>query len=293
MSELQPVCVWPVGAELGEGPVWDARTRSVYFVDIKGQGVHRYGELGDKRSWPAPQQVSFILPAAGGGFVCALQDGLYRFCDISGEFTLLRHVERDLPSNRFNDGCIDAQGCLWFGSMDDGESDPSGVLYRLGQDGRVLAVDRGYVITNGPAISPDGRTLYHSDTLEKTVFQFDVGDRGALAGKRPFVRIAGSGYPDGMAVDSDGCVWIALFGGARIERYAPSGEYLDSVAFPCSNVTKLAFGGADLRTVYATTAWKGLSDAARRREPLAGALFSFRTETAGLAQHHFHSGVMA
>lgn len=293
MSDVQPVCVWAVGAELGEGPVWDARARSVYFVDIKGQRVHRYGEHGDKHSWQAPQQVSFILPAAAGGFVCALQDGLYQFCEISGQFTLLRHVERDVPSNRFNDGCVDAQGCLWFGSMDDRETDPSGVLYRLGRDGTVLAVDRGYVITNGPAISPDGRILYHTDTLGKTVFRFDVGDGGVLAGKRPFARIAGSGYPDGMAVDAEGCVWIALFGGGRIERYAPSGEHLDSVAFPCSNVTKLAFGGADLRTVYATTAWKGLSDAARAHEPLAGALFSFRTAAPGLAQHQFHSGVTA
>jgi sugar lactone lactonase YvrE len=288
MNGVEPVCVWAVGAELGEGPVWDARTRSVYFVDIKGRQVHRYGEQGDKRSWPAPQQVSFIVPLAAGGFMCALQDGLYRFCEDSGQFTLLRHVERELPANRFNDGFVDAHGCLWFGSMDDGESLPSGALYRLGADGQLAERDSGYVITNGPAMSPDGRILYHTDTLEKTVFQFDVLDGGGLAGKRPFARIAGSGHPDGMAVDAEGCVWIALFGGARIERYAPSGEYQGSVVFPCSNVTKLAFGGADLRTVYATTAWKGLSDAARAREPLAGALFSFRTEAPGLAQHQFN-----
>jgi sugar lactone lactonase YvrE len=288
MSGLEPVCVWAVGAELGEGPVWDARSHALYFVDIKGRQVHRYGEHGEKRSWPAPQQISFIVPLAAGGFVCGLQDGLYRFCEDSGQFTLLRHVERDLPGNRFNDGFVDARGCLWFGSMDDGERRPSGVLYQLGADGQLAERDSGYVITNGPAMSPDGRILYHTDTLEKTVFQFDVLDGGGLAGKRPFARIAGGGHPDGMAVDAEGCVWIALFGGGRIERYAPTGEYLDSVAFPCSNITKLAFGGADLRTVYATTAWKGLSDAARAREPLAGALFSFRTAAPGLAQHQFN-----
>lgn len=288
MNGVQPSCVWAVGAELGEGPLWDRRSGAVYFVDIKGRQVHRYGEQGDQCSWPAPQQISFIVPLAAGGFVCALEDGLYRFCELSGEFTLLRHVERERPSNRFNDGFVDAQGSLWFGSMDDAERAPSGSLYRLSATGQLSTLDSDYVITNGPAISPDGRTLYHTDTLEKTVFRFDVLADGRLGGKRPFVHIAGSGYPDGMAVDAEGCVWIALFGGARIERYAASGVLLDSVGFPCSNVTKLAFGGADLRTVYATTAWKGLSTAARAREPLAGALFSFTTATPGLAQHHLH-----
>jgi sugar lactone lactonase YvrE len=293
MSGADPVCIWNVGAELGEGPVWDARSRAVYFVDIKGRQVHRYGEQGEKRSWPAPQQVGFIVPHAAGGFVCGLQDGLYRFCEDSGTFTLLRHVELDLSGNRFNDGYVDARGNLWFGSMDDGQSLPSGVLYRMASDGQVAALDRGYVITNGPAMSPDGRILYHTDTLEHTVFQFDVLNGGGLANKRPFAHITGSGHPDGTAVDVEGCVWIASFGGGRVDRYAPSGEYLDRVDFPCSNVTKLAFGGDDLRTVYATTAWKGLSDAARAREPLAGALFSFRTAVPGLAQHQFIQGVMA
>lgn len=293
MSGADPVCVWAVGGELGEGPVWDARSRALYFVDIKGRQVHRYGEQGERRSWPAPQQVSFIVPLAGGGFVCGLEDGLYRFCEASGAFTLLRHVERDVPSNRFNDGFVDADGNLWFGSMDDAERRPSGALYRLSGDGRLSTAERDYVITNGPAMSPDGRTLYHTDTLAKTVFQFDVQGDGGLAGKRAFVTIAGSGHPDGMAVDTEGCVWIALFGGGRIERYASSGTCLGSVAFPCSNVTKLAFGGADLRTVYATTAWKGLSAAQRAREPLAGGLFSFRSAAPGLAQHHLSAGALA
>jgi D-xylonolactonase len=293
MRSTAPVCLWAVGAELGEGPLWHADSRSVYFVDIKGRAVHRYSEQGERRSWPAPQQISFLLPLAAGGFVCALEDGLYRFCETSGAFTLLLHVEQALPSNRFNDGYVDAEGCLWFGSMDNDENRPSGSLYHLSHSGSLRTVERDYVITNGPAMSPDGRTLYHTDTLKKTVFQFDVLGDGRLGGKRPFVKIAGSGYPDGMAVDADGCVWIALFGGARIERHAPSGELLSSVDFPCSNVTKLAFGGADLCTVYVTTAWKGLSDEARAREPLAGSLFSFRTAAPGLAQHHLLLGASA
>ncbi len=288
MSLHQPTCIWPAGAELGEGPMWHAATRSVYFVDIKGRKVHRCAEDGsERRSWSAPGMPGFIVPASGSSFVCALENGLYRFSEETGEFTTLRSVEADIPGNRFNDGSVDAQGCLWFGSMDNGEEESSGSLYRIDRNGVVATMDSGYVITNGPAMSPDGAILYHTDTLKKEVYAFDVQPDGSLLRKRLFVTIEGSGYPDGMAVDADGHVWIALFGGGRIERYSPQGVRVDIVAFPCSNVTKLAFGGADLRTVFATTAWKGLSPAQRELEPFAGGLFSFRTATPGLTQHIF------
>lgn len=288
MSAHQPECLWPVGAELGEGALWHAPSRSVYFVDIKGRQVHRCAEDGSQRtSWNAPSQPGFVVPAAGGGFVCGLEDGLYRFSEISGAFSPLRKVEEDQELNRFNDGHVDAQGCLWFGSMDNGESRPSGSLYRCDGKGEVVNVDSGYIITNGPAISPDGKTLYHTDTLAKQVFAFDLLPGGAVARKRLFVAIQGGGHPDGMAVDAGGHVWIAVFGGARIERYSPDGKMVDIVRFPCSNITKLAFGGGDLRTVYVTTAWKGLTPEQRAKEPLAGGLFVFRSETPGLAQHEF------
>lgn len=291
MSGTDVVCAWAVGAELGEGPVWDCRSNAVYFVDIKGRRIHRLGAQGDTRSWAAPGQVGFIVPATSGGFVCGLQGGLYHFCERSGKFTLLHDVERALPHNRLNDGYVDQHGCLWFGSMDDEEQSPSGALYRLAGAGPVALREAGIIITNGPACSPDGRILYHTDTLARTVSQFDLHADGTVSNQRVFVTIAGSGYPDGMAVDAAGCVWIALFGGGRIERYSQAGQLMGSVAFPCSNVTKLAFGGADLRTVHVTTAWKGLTRAQRAREPLAGALFSFRAASPGLAPYAFDPGV--
>jgi len=202
-------------------------------------------------------------------------------------------VESDMPSNRLNDGFVDAAGRLWFGSMDDEEHRPSGALYCAGPAGEMSIQDRDYVITNGPATSPDGKILYHTDTLKKQVFAFDILPDGGLANKRLFTVIHGSGFPDGMAVDAEGCVWIALFGGSRIERYSAAGERVASVAFPCSNITKLAFGGEDLRTAYATTAWKGLSRDERERQPLAGGLFSFRTDTPGLAQHTISKGAFS
>ena len=282
---MSPVCLWEVQALLGEGVLWDATRQCVWFVDIKGKRVHRCAPDGsDRRSWDAPGQVSFVVPTADGGIVCSLEDGLYRFIEASGAFEPLAKVEADEPGNRFNDGHVDHKGQLWFGSMHDSEEAASGALYRF--DGtRIAQMDDGYVITNGPALSPDGRTLYHTDTLDKVVYAFDVAADSTLSNKRTFVEIVDGGYPDGMAVDADGHVWVATFGGWRIDRFDAAGTKVGAIAFPCANVTKLAFGGADLRTVYATTARKGLSAEALAQQPLAGGLFTFRAETAGLPQH--------
>jgi len=284
----EPICIWDVGAQLGEGALWHAATRSVYFVDIKGRRIHRCAADGsDRRSWDAPGQPGFIVPDADGGLVCALEDGLYRFDPASGAFTVLEKVEDDVPGNRLNDGYVDAGGNLWFGSMDDGQAQPSGALYRLGRDGVLARADDSYIITNGPAISPDGRTLYHTDTPLRRVYAFDLREDGRLADKRVFLQLPEGSRPDGMAVDSEGHLWIALFGAGRIERYTAAGVLVGTVQFPCTNITKLAFGGDDLRTAYVTTAAKGLSEEQRRAQPLAGALFAFRVDTPGLPHYLF------
>jgi D-xylonolactonase len=286
--ESTPDCIWDVGAHLGEGALWHAPTRSVWFVDIKDRRIHRCdGGGGARRSWDAPGQPGFVVPAAGGGMVCALEDGLYRFDPADGGFAPLRQVERELPGNRFNDGHVDRGGNLWFGSMDDAQARPTGALYRLGRDGTLARPDAGYVITNGPALGPDGKTLYHTDTPLRRVYAFDLRDDGSLAGKRVFLQLPEGSRPDGMAVDSAGHLWIALFGAGRIERYTAAGRLAGAVRFPCTNITKLAFGGDDLRTAYVTTAWKGLSPAQRAAQPLAGGLFAFRTDVPGQPHHVF------
>ncbi|EGI76546.1 SMP-30/gluconolactonase/LRE family protein [Hylemonella gracilis] len=284
LNPPRPQCLWPVAATLGEGVVWHAQEAAVYFVDIKQRQLHRFDTVtGARRDWEAPGQIGFALPHADGGLVCGVQGGLHRFDPRSGTFSLCVPVETDRPGNRLNDGHVDAEGALWFGSMDDAETEASGVLYRIGRDGVLSVRDTAYVITNGPAFSPDGATLYHNDTLRRVVHAFDVGTEGVLSRKRVFTRIAGSGYPDGMAVDREGCLWVALFGGGRIERFSPDGGLLGAVHFPCSNITKLAFGGDDLRTVYVSTARKGLDEAALAQQPLAGGLFMFQTDVPGLA----------
>ena len=308
MTELfSPTCIWDLKATLGEGPVWSAKDHAVWFVDIKQKHVHRYDiAIRSHRTFHAPSSCGFLAPKRRGGFVVGCKTGLYDLDTVTGAFTFRTTVEPGLPNNRLNDGYVDHKGRLWFGSMDDDEENPSGKLYRY--DARGLhAMDDGYVVTNGPTISPDGRTLYHNDTLDKTVYAFDLDDSGHISNKRVFVRLAepdtpnpalpaheqetwtqhGEGYADGPVVDSVGNVWLGLYFGWGVNCYAPDGQLVRKVRFPVSNITKIAFGGRDLKTVFATTARQGLTADDLEKQPHAGALFSFEAEIPGQPQYEF------
>ena len=195
-------------------------------------------------------------------------------------------VEPDRPGNRLNDSCVDPAGRLWFGSMDDGESAPSGRIYRADARGVVPVID-GIAITNGPAVSPDGRTLYHCDTLAGTVHVCALDEAGAIVGSRVFVQVdvEEHGHPDGPIVDAEGHVWVAFYGGWCVRRYAPDGRQVAEVRLPVGAVTKIAIGGPDGRTAYVTTAAKGLSGAQRADQPQAGDLFAFDAGVAGQVAH--------
>ena len=275
-----------VGAELGEGPVWIERDAALWFVDIKGPRVHRF-EPGSaqRQSWEAPAQCGFVVPVRHSPLqlLAGLKTGLHEFDPATGRFTPFATVEPHLPDNRLNDGAVSPDGTLWFGSMDDFGTRPTGSLYRLNPGGRCVPLDSGYVVSNGPAFSPDARTFYHTDTVERRVYAFDLDASGALSGRRVFAQIEPeAGFPDGTAVDAEGCLWISMWGGWGVRRYSPVGELLSQVRIPCANVTKVAFGGADHSTVFVTTAWSGLSAAQRAEQPLAGDLFCFESPVPGL-----------
>jgi D-xylonolactonase len=278
-------CVCTVGAQLGEGPIWSAAERAVWFVDVKGRRIHRFDERrSELASWPTDDEIGFSVPASDGTFVCGLRSGLHRFDPGTGRFEQILRVDAHEPRNRLNDACVDAAGRLWFGTMDNDETRPTGSLYRFDARG-LQACDTDYVITNGPAVSPDGRTLYHVDTLRSLVYAFDLDEGGALANRRVFARVDVAGaHPDGPTVDATGCVWIGLYGGWGVQRYSPGGELLETVQLPVANCTKPCFGGEDLRSLYVTTAWKGLSAQQRTQQPLAGGLFRVRVDTPGLPQ---------
>ncbi|HUD29893.1 MAG TPA: SMP-30/gluconolactonase/LRE family protein [Novosphingobium sp.] len=271
-----------VGAMLGEGPVWDTARGCLWFVDIKGHRLHRFDPgTAETRAFAAPEEPGWVIPLADGALLVGARDGVHRF---DGEaFDLLHAVEPDLPGNRLNDAAVHPDGSVWFGTMDNAEEAASGGYYRL-SGGRVAALGADpMVITNGPAFAPDGRTVYFVDTLERAILAAPVDEEGQPGEAGLFARLPQDmGYPDGPVVDSAGTVWVGLFGGWGVARFAPDGTLLDRIAFPVANVTKIAFGGADLRTVYATTARKGLSEEELARQPQAGDLFVFEVDVPGL-----------
>ncbi len=293
VQRTEPASIWDLSALLLEGPVWVDRDQALWFVCIKTPRIHRYDPAsGERRSWAAPGQCGFVLPSADGKFIAGLQAGLHRFDPVTGAFELLVDPEPNLPGNRLNDATVDPSGRLWFGTMDDGERAATGTIYRLAADRSVVASAPPVAITNGPAVSPDGKTLYHIDTLGGHVHACTIAPDGSLTDRRPFVSIPNAeGYPDGPAVDAEGCVWIGLYAGWGIRRYSPKGELLETIRMPVDAITKIAFGGPDRRTVFATTANKHHDADQAAAQPLAGNLFRFEVDVPGVAGTEVSVGI--
>ena len=276
-------CVWPLAATLGEGPLWNVPEGALWFTDIKGRALHRfYPGSGRRDTFPVDGEPGF-RPRTWR-----------RLCDGHGRSPgalrrrarggHARTIAMD-PRNRLNDATVDARGRLWFGSTDDGCVAPTGAVHVIGGSaGTQVRVAGGEcAITNGPAVSADGRTLYHVDSAARTITAFDVSARDTLVDGRLFAAFRpDEGTPDGVVIDAEGCLWVALWGGWAVRRYAPDGELLLTVPMPCAQPTKVAFGGDQLRTAYVTTATIGLDDTDRARQPLAGGLFAFEAPAPGL-----------
>ncbi len=273
---------------LGEGPVWDARIGRVAWVDILAGRLHLTARDGATRTIQLPSPVGCLVPRASGGWVAALADGFWAVAD-DGATTLLADVQGDHPDLRFNDGKCDPQGRFWAGTMALDHRAGAGALYRLDPDLSVHRMVDDVAISNGLDWSLDGRTMYYVDTPTRRIDQFDFDPAsGAIAGRRPFVAIDPSdGSPDGLTVDAEGGIWLALWDGSRIRRYLPDGTIEREVRLPVSEVTCPAFGGPDLDELYITTAWELLSEAQHAREPLAGGLFRVRPGIRGRAPTAF------
>jgi len=267
-------------AALGEGPCWDPADGALYWTDIPAHRVHRLAADGTHTSWDAGQPVGAIVLRAGGGLVLAAKDGFWTLDPATGELALLAHAEPDVPENRMNDGACDRAGRFFAGTMAEDESPGAGTLYRLGTDHEVAPVLGGVSISNGIGWSLDESRMYYVDspTLGIDVFDYDAGS-GTIGNRRVFAAVGGGAIPDGLAVDADGCVWVALWGGAAVARYGPDGRPRQTLEIPAGNVTCCAFGGPDLGTLYITTA------AGPGR--CAGALFACRPGAAGLPANPF------
>ena len=260
---------------VGEGAIWDSERKVLYWVDIIGQKLFVYDPAtAENREIDTLQAVGTVVPRASGGLIVALHNGFASLDPDSGLMRPIADPERDIPANRFNDGKCDPAGRLWAGTMEfDGEPD-RGALYCLDTDGTVTRKFGNVTISNGIVWSLDGRTMYYIDTGRNNVRAYDYdAATGAIGNERVTVTNAGSGHFDGMTMDAEGMVWVAIFGGSAVRRYDPeSGVLLDAIELPMSQVTSCAFGGPDLTDLYVTSACLRLSESERSAEPLAGSL---------------------
>lgn len=270
--------------ELGECAIWCERTQSLYWTDIQGSTLwNHHPESGRTRHWAMPERLSvFALTPRDNRLLVGLASRLAFFDLDSGAFELIREVEPELPTTRLNDGRCDRQGRFVFGTLnEEAGRAPIGSFYRLNHD---LTLERlplpGVAISNSICFSPDGTRMYYCDTMQKRIMYCDYAPAsGAVGASQVFVDLAGGpGSPDGSAIDSQGYLWNAQWGGARVVRYAPDGMLDRIVTVPVSQPSCPAFGGAALDTLFVTTAHEGMSMVRRLEEPHAGGLFAVQLE---------------
>lgn len=284
----QVTCVADVHAVLGEGPNWVAEEQALYWLDIKGRKIFRLRDGRDVESWDTPLRVGSMARRASGGFIAGTEDGIAAIHLDQARFEVAINPEAHLPGNRFNDGKVDRSGNFWAGSMDDSEAQASGTLYRIAADLSCVAVDDGYKVTNGPAFSPAGDVMYHNDSARQVTYAFDLDRSGNAANRRVFLEFGeGDGYPDGMTVDAEGCLWIAFWDGWCVRRYSPAGELLQTVEMPVARPTSCAFGGPELDRLYVTSASIGLDESMAAVQPKAGGLFMVLAGVRGIAERMF------
>ncbi len=262
-------------AELGEGPCWDEESQALYWVDIPAARVHRLSEAGVHSSWDVGQPAGAVVTRASGGLVVAAGNGFLALDPLTGEVTELAGAPGQ-PDTRMNDGKCDRAGRFYAGTMAADESPGKGSFYRLDTDGSVTELLTGLGISNGLGWSPDDSLMYYTDSLDYRVDVLDYDQAsGQMGERRPFVSL-GSGeiMPDGLTVDAEGGVWIAVWGGGVVQRYDATGRLTSVVRLPAANVTSCAFGGPGLDQLYITTA------AGPGRS--AGSLFMCQAGVAGL-----------
>ena len=277
---------------LGESPFWHPQENVLYWIDIPGKRLHRYDPSSvDHQCWDFETEPGSIAPLLGGGLLMAMRDGIFRFDVATSQRHLLAKAPYDGKDQRFNDGKADAQGRFWVGTIHEPRK-PLGAFYRFAQ-GRIEQVFDGVTVSNGLAWSPDGRTMYWSDTGPHRVFAFDFDvAEGTLSDRREFasfpVKVPDQdlaiyrGRPDGAAVDVEGCYWSAMFEGGRVLRLSPEGKVLRDIELPVRCITMPCFGDADMKTLYLTTARANRPALELARQPWAGCVLRMRVDVAGL-----------
>ena len=288
----EPRVVGDVRATLGEGLCWSPASQALWWVDILEHRLYRDAVGGAHDAWSFDETISAVAERANGaGLAVTLRRGLALFDPASRALVRLDEPEREREGNRFNDGKCDARGRFWGGTMDFAVRAPSGALYRFDAAGHAQrAIDLGWIVTNGPTWTQDGRTMFVNDTVQRRVvaYAFDP-ETGAVGASREWLVLPeADGHPDGMTTDAAGRVWMAHWGGACVTCHDPAtAAELARIALPTDHITNVAFGGPELTTLFISSAKFELSDAQLAAQPLAGALFAVETDALGLAANLF------
>ncbi|MGY4688697.1 SMP-30/gluconolactonase/LRE family protein [Salibacterium sp. K-3] len=280
-------------ALLGEGPTWDEHGNVLYWVDIMGENIHRYNpENQDNQTINAGQEPGAVVVHKNTELIGAMQHGFYNIDFDQETFAPVTDPEHHLPGNRFNDGKCDPAGRFWAGTMAYSKQQGDAALYCLDHDFTCTEKLDQISISNGLAWSLDHTVMYYIDTptLEVSAFDYDK-ESGAISSRRPVIRFTGDdGRPDGMTIDAQGMLWIAHFRGWKVSRWNPeTGERLEEIDVPASQVTSCVFGGKDLRTLYITTARNNLKEDQLEHEPHAGGVFAAAPGVKGTLSDRFGS----
>ena len=270
---------------LGEGPIWDQEQEKLWWINIfRGELYCFDPKRNENTRYSMGQQIGTVVLRESGGLAVALEKGFYGFDPTDGELNLILDPEPDHPGNRFNDGKCDPTGRYWAGTMEKAEEKATGSLYCLDQQGKCHARETGIFISNGITWTQDGKTMYYIDSPTRKVdaYEFDL-ETGNISSRRTAIEIPeGLGYPDGMAIDVNDDLWIAMWGGWCVAKFDPrNGKLLETIDLPVANVTACAFGGAELNELFITTARKGIPDEELGKQPHAGSLFHAVTDVTG------------
>ncbi|MDB5797636.1 MAG: gluconolactonase [Paucimonas sp.] len=284
-------CVLEHPALIGECPRWHPEEQLLYWVDILEPTVNCFDpETGRNRKWKMPEKIGCFGFRRDGGLIAGMQSGIFMVeLEDQPVFTKVFDFEPNNPETRFNDGRVDPGGRFWAGTNIETMDKRVGSLFRFDPNGNCTRMVDGLICSNGLAFSPDGRTMYHSDSRQDYVWAWDLDKRtGSISNQRVFLQIdIQEGRPDGAAVDAEGFYWLCHVGGWHVARYTPEGKIDRVIGLPVQRPTMCAFGGSDLKTLYVTSARSPLSAQALNKQPLAGSLFAMRVDVPGIAEPFF------
>lgn len=282
---MKPELLLDAKARLGEGTTWDAKTQTLYWIDILNKRVYADTDLLVELD----EFIGCLAPCKNGHLILGTRFSLVDLEPATKQTTLLATLSDELPTNRINDGKSDPAGRFVLGTMDMNETDPNGNLYSFnGKQSTPLL--KGVTISNGLAWSPDHKTFYYIDTPTREVKAFDYDLKtGEIANPRVAIQLGNTtGWPDGMTSDTQGNLWIAMWGGAQITKWNPNtGQLLEQIPMPALNTSCCVFGGKNMNELFITSATKDMSEADLAKYPLSGGLFKIETKTEGMPTFEF------